>query len=134
MAVLGKLLYVGERINMNKGTEDLKQVLKILDGMSVEGYEELYDEVCAKYGDTEPLCVLDDSLDTRSLSTQLYNADDDVESLSSMLNARRTSKDVRSERENVAIHINMRELFYKVTMVNVFFSQPGNKVKYYASR
>ena len=51
-----------------------------------------------------------------------------------MLNASRTSKDVRSERENVAIHINMRELFYKVTMVNVFFSQHGNKVKYYASR
>lgn len=42
---------------MNKGTEDLKQVLKILDGMSVEGYEELCDEVCAKYGDTETLCV-----------------------------------------------------------------------------
>ena len=31
---------------MNKGTEDLKQVLKSLDDMSVERYEQLYDEVC----------------------------------------------------------------------------------------
>ena len=69
---------------MNKGTESLKQVLNILDNMGVEEYEKLYDEVCEKYGDTEPLCVLGYSLDAHSLTAQVYNADSDIEALSSV--------------------------------------------------
>lgn len=41
------------KISMNKGTEGLNKVVKILETMTVEDYERLYDDVCELYGDSE---------------------------------------------------------------------------------
>ena len=139
MIALKKLHCVKEKFNMNKGTESLKQVLNILDNMGVEEYEKLYDEVCEQYGDTEPLCVLDDSFDIHSLSAQMYNADNDIKLISQVAFMSNvcdyTPKD---NRDGIPEHSNMVDtMFTKIKQVfnmniqNDFSNIHENKVKSY---
>ena len=136
MIALKKLHCVKEELNMNKGTEELQQVLKVLDNMSVEEYEQLYDEVCEQYGDTEPLCVLGDSLDIHSLTAQMYNADSDIEVLSSVT----SMLDIYGyvpENDGTVENVNttkITQLFFNINIVNSFFNRCGNEVKFYATR
>lgn len=121
---------------MNKGTESLKQVLNILDNMGVEEYEKLYDEVCEKYGDTEPLCVLGDSLDAHSLTAQVYNADSDIEALSGVAYMSDICGYV-CENDGTVENVNatkITQLFFNINIVNNFFNRRGNEVKFYATR
>ena len=121
---------------MNKGTEELQQVLKVLDNMSVEEYEQLYDEVCEQYGDTEPLCVLGDSLDAHSLMAQVYNEDSDIKALSGVAYMSNICGYVCEDDETVE-NVNatkITQLFFNINIVNNFFNRRGNEVKFYATR
>ena len=50
--------------NMNHGTEDLENLLKIFENMTIEEYEHLYDETNEKYGSefSCPKIIIDDNL------------------------------------------------------------------------
>ena len=47
---------------MNRGTEDLKNLLEIFEKMTIEEYEHLYDETDEKYGSEFSSHIIDDNL------------------------------------------------------------------------
>ena len=62
---------------MNRGAEALNNVLNILETMTVEEYERLYDDVCERYGDSEIVTILDKPTEIE----RIYNADEKVEKI-----------------------------------------------------